>query len=135
MEKSCGAVLFTEGAQRQFVLVKSGANGTWGLPKGHVEANETERETALREIAEETGVLATLLDGFRGEVEYVMGNGVRKRVVYFAASYANQRLQKAPGEIGDIKLLPLGEALEFIWHDDIRKVLTDADEWISAKSK
>jgi 8-oxo-dGTP pyrophosphatase MutT (NUDIX family) len=59
-EKSCGAVLFTGNKERNYVLVKSATNNSWGLPKGHVENNETEQETALREIMEETGVKANI---------------------------------------------------------------------------
>lgn len=52
-EKSCGAVLFTtEKGIKKFLLVES---NYFGFPKGHVEENETEQETALREIKEETG--------------------------------------------------------------------------------
>ena len=62
-EKSCGAVLFTtEKGIKKFLLVES---NYFGFPKGHVEENETEQETALREIKEETGVDATIIPGFR----------------------------------------------------------------------
>lgn len=63
-EKSCGAVLFTtEKGIKKFLLVES---NYFGFPKGHVEENETEQETALREIKEETGVDATINPGFQG---------------------------------------------------------------------
>ena len=75
-EKSCGAVLFKEDEKRYYVLVKSTTNNNWGLPKGHVENNETEQETALREVMEETGINAEIIEGFREQIEYVMPNGI-----------------------------------------------------------
>ncbi len=38
----------------EFALIK--ANGSWGFPKGNIEEDETPEVTALREIAEETGL-------------------------------------------------------------------------------
>ena len=55
-EKSCGAVVFTrENGQVKYLLVAN-LEGIYGFPKGHVEAGETEVETALREVREETGL-------------------------------------------------------------------------------
>ena len=62
MEKSCGVVLFNE--QKVLLLQyaigqKEGdgdLQGHWDFPKGHVDKGETEVETAIRELEEETGV-------------------------------------------------------------------------------
>ena len=69
-EKSCGAVVFTRcGSKIQYVLVQNRA-GIYGFPKGHVEAGETEEQTALREVFEKVGLLVRLLPGFRSEDAY-----------------------------------------------------------------
>lgn len=71
MEKSCGAVIYRKSNDNvEFLGVKSKGNGDWGFPKGHVEAGETEKETAKREILEETGLNISLIEGFRTKVEY-----------------------------------------------------------------
>ena len=63
LERSCGAVVYTErDGQRRYVLVKG---GYVGLPKGHMEKGESERETAVREIREETCVSTQIVPGFR----------------------------------------------------------------------
>lgn len=38
------------------VIVVNQRGGSWSLPKGHIENNETELEAAIREIYEESGV-------------------------------------------------------------------------------
>ena len=57
-EKSCGAICYTreEGAPRVLVICHR-YGGHWAFPKGHVEAGESEEETAMREVREETGTL------------------------------------------------------------------------------
>jgi len=131
-EKSCGAVLYTEKEKRLYVLVKSTLNNHWGLPKGHVECDEAEHETALREITEETGVNAEIVKGFREQIEYIMPNGNNKQVVFFVAKYENQELRTNQIEINSIKTVTLDEALNMISHDDVKNVLLIADNFISS---
>ena len=49
-EKSCGAVVIRTGGEGRRYLLTRSKKGVWGFPKGHMEAGETEHETALREI-------------------------------------------------------------------------------------
>ena len=51
-EKSCGCIIIENGK----VLLIQQTKGHWGFPKGHVEAFETESETAIREVKEETNL-------------------------------------------------------------------------------
>lgn len=63
-EYCSGAVLYTEvNSVINYVLVVE-IDGHCGLPKGHIELGETEEQAALREIKEETGITANILDGF-----------------------------------------------------------------------
>ena len=91
MEKSCGIVLFSSD---EFLLIQhptksNGDEGHWDFPKGHVEGNETELETAKRELIEETGIVNfRLFDGFRYRIEYNFQKGdemVLKEVIFFLA--------------------------------------------------
>ena len=127
-DKSWGAVLFTViDGTRHYVLIKTRDGKNVMPPKGHAEPGETENETALREIREEAGVNAEIIDGFREEIEYVMPGGIHKKVVYFLAKYENQRAQSPPGEKGAVLLLPIDEALGAIPFDNAREVLQEAD--------
>lgn len=60
-EKSCGIVVFKDNK----VLLVHHNLGHYGIPKGHVEFGETDEETALREFFEETGISASIIDGFK----------------------------------------------------------------------
>jgi len=68
---SCGILLFREQPEKAFLLMRHPKR--WDLPKGHVDAGETEMECALREMEEETGFSrddVTIDDGFRFTTEY-----------------------------------------------------------------
>ena len=84
MERSCGIVLFHE---NKVLLLKYKGGGHWDFPKGHIENNESETETALRELKEETGISeVTLFSDFREIIEYSFRKGrstIKKQVIYF----------------------------------------------------
>ena len=80
-EKACGCVIIKEG---KVLLIKDN-HGNWGVPKGHVEKNETEIETAVRETKEETNIDVKIDESKRYVVEYKVGEDIFKTVVYFIA--------------------------------------------------
>lgn len=98
-EKSCGALVYRyEGDRLMLLLLRHRHGGHWSFPKGHVEGEETETETALREIREETGLSVSLREGFRHTVEYYPKPGVRKQVVYFLGEApADAKIVRAGG--------------------------------------
>ncbi len=69
ISKSCGAVVYrmVRGCP-EFLLFLQSAFRRWSFPKGHMEPGESETQTALREIREETGMRVTLQGGFRAEM-------------------------------------------------------------------
>ncbi|TWB07796.1 ADP-ribose pyrophosphatase YjhB (NUDIX family) [Rhizobium sp. ERR 1071] len=54
----------------EIALVASRANGSWGIPKGHVELGETSRQAAEREAYEEAGVEGIALEPVIGRFFY-----------------------------------------------------------------
>ena len=135
-EYSCGAVVFTRmEAQPHYVLVRANnqPEGCHGFPKGHMEAGETEEQTALREILEETGLRVTLLPGFRAVTEYQLPSppDTRKRVVFFLAEYEGQEPVAQESELAAITLAPWPQALELTEFADSKRILTEAHEFLS----
>ena len=54
--KSCGVIIFRRHPSLEFLLMKHPTR--WDLPKGHVDAGESDSECALRELEEETSISA-----------------------------------------------------------------------------
>lgn len=110
-EKSCGALVVRKNGENfDLVLLRHRFGGHWSFPKGHVEAGESERQTALREVREETGLAIRLLDGFRESVEYFPKPGVKKQVVYFLGEALGDELVPQEEEISELIWTPLLEA-------------------------
>lgn len=129
-EKSCGAVVFTvEDGQIKYLLAQS-LSGLYGFPKGHMEAGETETETALREVFEETHVRIDLLDGFRAVTEYALPNkaNTMKQVVYFLGEYRDQEIIHQKEELLSARLATYEEALRLLRFDDSKRILTQAND-------
>ena len=89
LEKSCGAVVYRMHEGKRLYLILHYDEGHWDLPKGHVEAGETEEQTARREIAEESGITQLeFAPDFRHVITYKFkrkGKLIPKDVVYFLA--------------------------------------------------
>jgi len=85
-EKSCGAVIFKQNGVRKYLLLHY-EGGHWDFVKGHVEGNETEKETVLRETQEEAAITdLSFIDGFRHRISYYYrraGRTVFKEVVFY----------------------------------------------------
>lgn len=132
-ERSCGAVVFTEiEGEIKYVIVKE-KHGTFGFPKGHVEKDESERKTALREVREETGLLVNLIKGFREKDRFTFvynGKTIDKSVTYFLANYQDQPLIAQETEIGKICLINFDEALNTLQFESQRRILTKANDFI-----
>ena len=69
-EKSCGAIVYRKTQnQIDLLLIKNRYGGHWSFPKGHVEGAETEMQTALREVKEETDADASIIK-YVGKSQY-----------------------------------------------------------------
>lgn len=133
-EKSCGAVLYTEeDGVRQFLLIKN-MSGHIGFPKGHMELHESEIETAQREVWEETGVHAQILDDFREYYNYSVNSFVRKQAVYFTASFLKKDIEMDIREISEYRIVTLDEGMKVLNYPHDRSILAKADKFISSRS-
>ena len=133
-EKSCGAVVFTrENGCPRYVIIES-REGIFGFPKGHTEGNESEKETALREILEETGLNVKIIENFRAEDTYSFWRKkepVIKNVVYFLSEYSNQTPVPQKTELNNIYLIDYEKALESFQFENTKRILTEAHQYLS----
>lgn len=134
-EKSCGAIVYNiKDNNIEFLIIKHKNGEHWGFPKGHVEADENETETALREVREETGLIVELKDGFTYRMKYSPKVGTIKEVVYFIGLSKDNRVNCQASEIADYKWLQLKDAVDLVTHDNSRKLLREAYFFIGASS-
>lgn len=123
-EKSCGAVISAKFSDcLKVLLIRHKNGGHWAFPKGHMEGNETEEQTALREIREETGLSVTLDTGFRAVITYSPKDHVMKDVVYFAATADLTEGIPQPEEVLEIKWMTIKDALNTVTFENDRQVL------------
>lgn len=134
-EKSCGAVLFREqdGTREYLVLRSTGGHVT--LCKGHVEDQETEHETAVREIREETALCVDFLESFRTVITYSPKPDCIKDVVFFLARVVGGTLTCQPEEVAEAWFAPYQQALEAMTHPSDRGVLEQAEAFLSCGEK
>jgi len=134
-EKSCGAVVYCqEDNAIKYVLVRE-RSGYWVFPKGHMEAGETEQETALREIKEETGLTVTFVDGFRVTDEHNLAREGRpntiKQTVYFLAKCDDVNFVRQESEISKIELLDYESALNTLQVESFKHILKMANDYLN----
>ena len=152
-EKSAGAVVFREvrsknkelSLEREYLLLSYPSidkNGErkgkiiWGFPKGMVGEGESERETALREIREETGLSdISLIDGFRVEEKYFFKKEkelVDKVVAYFLAQSTGGQVKVSFEHLG-FEWLNFEEALKRLSFKNSREILEKAEKFLNGK--
>lgn len=131
-EKSCGAILYRKHKGIiEYLLIKSLANGHWGFPKGHIEEDETESQTALREIKEEVGLDVELNTTFREEIHYTVNENINKTVVFFIAEVINPEIKLQAIEISDFIWASFDACLDLIIHDSNKDVLKKAKDFLN----
>jgi 8-oxo-dGTP pyrophosphatase MutT (NUDIX family) len=130
VEFSAGGVVVRDGEVIVIVPVKRDASGNrvLGLPKGHPREDETPEQAARREVAEETGTTAELVDKL-GDVEYTYerrGRRVAKRVAFYLFEYRSGDLGDHDHEIEDARWMRLEEAASALTYEGEREMVARA---------
>ncbi len=111
--KSCGVIPYRwNGTEKEFLILLQ-TNHCWSFPKGHMEMGETEQQTALRELYEETGLRGGAICEGPVFLEYDIPPYTRKQVVLF------------PYEVDGNVVLQKSEILNYRWvkADDLEQYL------------
>ena len=129
-EKSCGAVVYKiENGEKMF-LIEHMKMGHYSLPKGHVEEDETEIETAKREILEETSLEVLIDPSFREVITYSPREDSIKDVVYFIGKIIGGTMKNQESEVSEIYFLKFNEALDLLSYENDKNVLKKANDYI-----
>ncbi|MDD2909764.1 MAG: NUDIX domain-containing protein [Candidatus Pacebacteria bacterium] len=110
MEKSAGVIIFRKEKENIYYLLlryqSLGKKGVdyWGFPKGHIEGSETEKETATREVLEETSIKdLRFVKDFKYLIDYSFrkeGKIVFKTVTFFIAETNTKKVRVSFEHIG-----------------------------------
>ncbi len=104
----------------------------WSLPKGHIELGETAEQTAIREVAEETGIQGTVLAAL-GSIDYwfvTEGRRVHKTVHHYLMRFLGGELSDEDVEVSEVAWVPLKELPARLAYADERKLAEVAGELI-----
>ena len=118
VRKSCGVVPFrVMGGEREFLLLLQ-SNDCWSFPKGHMDAGETEVETALRELREETGLTAVLISDARVELSYAVSPVTTKQLALFLGEVCGEPVLQE-SEIRDYRWVRESELADYLFPDTL----------------
>ena len=141
-EKSVGAVIFrrakfgSRDAVLYLILHYHQNDDYWEFPRGGMEAGESEMQTALREIREETGLKQAdlrFVPGFRAAIHYwyvLKGTRRSKDAVYFLAETKNDSVMLSPEHLG-FTWAEYDDAMKLFKFDNARNVLKQARDFLS----
>ena len=131
-EISCGAVVFKKNQEVNYLLLRY-EEGHWDFVKGNTEPNESEKDTVIRELEEETGIIeAQFIEGFREKISYFYrrgGNTVYKEVVFFLTQTRESRVVLSSEHVG-YKWLSYQKATERVTFDTAKSILKRAHQFL-----
>lgn len=134
-ELSAGGVVVRDGQVIVIVPTRRGAQGqrVLGLPKGHVDPGETAEQAATREVREEAGVEAAIVQKL-GDVRYFYqreGQRIFKMVRFFLFDYRSGALEDHDDEVEEARWMPLAEAARALSYRGEREMVQRALSAIS----
>lgn len=119
-----GVVLDGEDGEPRLLVVHRDRYDDWTLPKGHVERGESWLEAALREVREETGVVATAAPRPR-PVVYLLPDATPKVVVFFVMRVASIGALGTSDEVDAVQWWPLERAERDLSYDVERRLVAE----------
>lgn len=138
-EHSAGGVVYrrkakdqrlkAKGSQIAWLICKHSGYHKWALPKGIIEEGETSEEAAIREVKEETGVLAKIIRKIMPDVRYQYQKkefSVDKTVEFFLMEYQSGNIKNHNWEMEDTKWVSGEKALKLLAFEEERRIFRSA---------
>lgn len=128
-ETTSGGIVFRHNPKNQQleILLIQDAKNRWTVPKGHVEPNEEPKQTAEREIREETGLQEMKVYNWLGKVNFRYRRGhtlvLMTMHIYLVEGLGDTDNLVGEDWLNDIKWMPAQEAVDSIEYDDISKLI------------
>ena len=122
-ETSVGCIII----KNNKVLLINEKNGNfWGFPKGHIENNETLKQTALREVKEEVGLDVLIDDTHKYTTNYLTKDNIDKTNILFLAKPLNSKITIQASEINEAKWFSFDTAYKKLSYDNLKEILNKA---------
>lgn len=128
-EPTAGGVIYRHGKTKADVeiLLIQDAKDRWTIPKGHIEEGETAKQTAEREIREETGLQQMKVLNFLGKIHFRYRRQqslvLMTTDIFLVQGLGDTDDLKPEDWMNGIKWFPVTEALDKIEYEDISKLL------------
>lgn len=128
-ETTSGGIIFRRNSQNDGIeiLLMEDAKHRWTIPKGHVEPNEDPRDTAAREIQEETGLKEMKVLNWLGKVNFRYRRAhtlvLMTMHIYLVQGLGETDVLNPEEWLIDVKWLPASVAIDKIAYDDIGKLM------------
>ncbi len=127
-QRAAGGLVFRGDAESgyEILVVHRPRYADWSLPKGKPDPGETDQQTALREVDEETGYRCRIV-GHVAEIEYSLNSG-RPKLVHFFSMKPMSRVPFHPNdEVDEIRWVTLEEAESLLSYPDDRWMVSSTD--------
>jgi 8-oxo-dGTP pyrophosphatase MutT (NUDIX family) len=123
-----GVVLRKNDGGLEVVIAGRASDGMWVFPKGTPDEEETIEETALREVAEETGLAVRILASIGSTDYWFASRGVRyhKVVHFFLMEPTGGDVAAHDQEYDLVRWAPVDEARRLLSFDNYRDLLQRA---------